>query len=95
MGSRWATPTRKRPLTAQEKRQRAKERQLRACERGTHTLMPTFRPSEQLCTSCNAVFYCSACLQQHGLRPSSSARAYPLPCQEHQQAEAPTGGGKA
>ncbi len=80
---RWA----KKRLTAAEQRARAREQALEQCEKGNHTKTPTFRPGEQICTSCGLVVYCPVCLDRQNLQVAAQRRTFPLLCETHRYVE--------
>lgn len=56
------------------------------CRMGQHRLTPTFRPGEQVCLNCGAVFYCLECLKINHLPPPTAQRPYPFACPHHRRA---------
>jgi hypothetical protein len=56
------------------------------CRMGRHRRTPTFRPGEEVCLNCGAVFYCMDCLKLNHLPPSTAQRLYPFPCPHHHRA---------
>ncbi len=80
---RW---TKKRP-TAEQQRATARERAFQQCKRGKHSLTNTFRPGEQVCTSCGLVVYCAACLNEHKLQVAPNRHTFPLLCKTRRNAE--------
>ncbi|HYU71569.1 MAG TPA: hypothetical protein VEL31_02720 [Ktedonobacteraceae bacterium] len=82
--SRWQPKSKP---TARQRQATRRTYNLANCQRGKHLLIPTFRPGEQVCTSCGVVLYCPECLRVHQLPVSSAHRAYPLACSTHVHAE--------
>ncbi len=85
MSKRWTI--KKRKPSAREQSATRHTQALADCQHGKHTLTNTFRPGEQVCLTCNVVFYCPGCLQQSNLAPLSRARVFALACPAHRKTE--------
>ncbi len=78
--------TRKKPLTAAERRAAARAQALLDCQRGRHSATPTFRAGETVCLVCGLVVYCPVCLDENHL-VYPSAHAHQLTCSTHRHVE--------
>lgn len=85
--SRWHLHTRTKKPTAQEQTALRRTQALVNCQHGKHTLSPTFRPGERICTIGGVVFYCPACLEHAHLTPSTNKQTFVFACSLHRDAE--------
>ncbi len=85
MPRRWTI--KKRKPSAREQSATRHAQALADCQHGKHTLTNTFRPGEQVCLSCGAVFYCPGCLQKSNLAPLPNGRALACPTHRHMEVQ--------